>query len=65
MSDWFIKTILYPSKHISLVVLLDYLKRLALLAQDQHDKMPIVEIVLDNVSYLLVRESDFRERFGE
>ena len=64
MNDWFIKTILYPSKHVPLVILLGYLKRVALLAQEQ-DKMPIVEIILDNVSYLLVRESDFRERFGE
>ena len=65
MNDWFIKTILYPSKHVSLIVLLDYLKRVSLLAQEQDDKMPIVEIILDDVSYLLIKEIDFRERFGE
>jgi len=65
MNDWFIKTILYPSKHVPLVVLLGYLKRVSLLALEQNDKMPIVEIVLDGVSYLLVKEIDFRERFGE
>ena len=65
MNDWFIKTILYPSKHVPLVILLGYLKRVALLAQEQDDKMPIVEIVLDGQSYLLINEIDFRERFGE
>jgi hypothetical protein len=64
MNDWMIKITLHVSNLISLNTLLDHLKNVSLLAE-QVDRLPMVEIVLDDKKYLLMNESDFRERYGE